>query len=319
MIMTAMAQAQAAVNYMLGKKPTHDQVSKKALYPNLQDYLDGGSGGIEGTRSTVGFVKTSALQGMNGNTPGNLEAIEKYKAALMEGKGFAIRDFEGKPYNDPIMVIYDNETGMAFVGEGNHRLQAAIELNLPYVPVRVVKGNASEMVANEKTGRSPQQIKNGKDPKFVETVGDSAGKPVPEGYIPPEFHPKYVFDEDLLVGEDSYEFPKAPEPDVTPVGEGVGSEGLTGEQIAEDGGLRPEPTPEPNVGEQGQTGEEIASDTGVASIKGDYQLGTPNSGDLKDSMKYEIQMDERNSHLGSNYWRYVWSQKTCNFRKHIQQ
>ena len=294
MIMTAMAQAQAAVNYMLGKKPTYDQVSTKALYPNLQDYLDGGSGGIEGTRSTVGFVKTSALEGMNGNTPGNREMVEKYKAALTEGKGFAIREFEGKPFNDPIMVIYDNETGMAFVGEGNHRLQAAIELNLPYVPVRVVKGNASEMGANEKTGKSPKQIKNGKEPKFIETVGDLAGKPVSEGYIPPEFHPKYVFDEDLLVEEDSYEFPKAPETEATPVGEGVGSEGLTGEQIAEDGGLRPEPIPEPNVGEQGQTGEEIASNTGVASIKGEYQNGTPNSGDLKDSMKYEIQMDERN-------------------------
>ena len=298
MITTAMVQAQEAVNYMLGKKPTYDQVSTKALYPNLQDYLDGGSGGLEGTRSTVGFVKTSALQGMNGNTPGNREMVEKYKASLTEGKGFAIREFEGKPFNDPIMVIYDNETGMAFVGEGNHRLQAAIELNLPYVPVRVVQGRASEMVADEKKGKSPQQIKNGKEPKFIETTGNLAGKPVSEGYIPPEFHPKYVFDEDLLVGEDSYEFPKPPKPDATPVGEGVGSEGLTGEQIAEEGGLRPEPTPEPNVGEQGQTGEEIASDTGVASIKGDYQLGTPNSGDLKDSMKYEIQMDERNLSSG---------------------
>jgi antirestriction protein ArdC len=259
MIMTAMVQAQAAVNYMLGKKPTYDQVSTKALYPNLQDYLDGGSGGIEGTRSTVGFVKTSALQGMNGNTPGNLEMVEKYKASLTEGKGFAIREFEGKPFNDPIMVIYDNETGMAFVGEGNHRLQAAIELNLPYVPVRVVKGRANEMIEDAAKGRFPKQIKNDKEPKFVETVGDLAGKPVSEGYIPPEFHPKYVFDEDLLVGEDSYEFPKKPEPDATPVGEGVGSEGLTGEQIAEEGGLRPEPTPEPNVGEQGKTGEEIGS------------------------------------------------------------
>ena len=41
-------------------------------------------------------------------------------------------------------------------------------------------------------------------------------------------------------------------------GEGVGSEGKTGEQIAEDKPETPEVTPEPNVGEQGQTGEEIA-------------------------------------------------------------
>ena len=46
---------------------------------------------------------------------------------------------------------------------------------------------------------------------------------------------------------------------IEPVGEGVGSEGKTGDQIAEDAGLKPETTPEPNVGEQGQTGEEISA------------------------------------------------------------
>jgi antirestriction protein ArdC/DNA polymerase III epsilon subunit-like protein len=45
---------------------------------------------------------------------------------------------------------------------------------------------------------------------------------------------------------------------IEPVGEGVGSEGKTGDQIAEDAGLKPETTPEPNLGEEGQTGEEIA-------------------------------------------------------------
>ena len=43
------------------------------------------------------------------------------------------------------------------------------------------------------------------------------------------------------------------------LGEGVGSEGKTGEQIAEEEPVTPEVAPEPNVGEQGQTGEEIAS------------------------------------------------------------
>ena len=44
-------------------------------------------------------------------------------------------------------------------------------------------------------------------------------------------------------------------------GEGVGSEGQTGEQIADQTPETPEATPEPNVGEQGQTGEEIAKNT----------------------------------------------------------
>lgn len=41
-------------------------------------------------------------------------------------------------------------------------------------------------------------------------------------------------------------------------GKNLGSEGQTGEQIAEEEPVTPEVAPEPNVGEQGQTGEEIA-------------------------------------------------------------
>lgn len=46
---------------------------------------------------------------------------------------------------------------------------------------------------------------------------------------------------------------------IEPVGEGVGSEGKTGDEIAEDAGLKPETTPEPNVGEEGTTGEELTA------------------------------------------------------------
>jgi antirestriction protein ArdC len=46
---------------------------------------------------------------------------------------------------------------------------------------------------------------------------------------------------------------------IEPVGEGVGSEGKTGDQIAEDAGLKPETAPEANVGEEGTTGEELTA------------------------------------------------------------
>jgi antirestriction protein ArdC len=39
--------------------------------------------------------------------------------------------------------------------------------------------------------------------------------------------------------------------------------------------------------------EKIPSETGVSSIKGDYLKGTPNSGEFRDNMKYEIQMYEK--------------------------
>jgi antirestriction protein ArdC/superfamily I DNA/RNA helicase/DNA polymerase III epsilon subunit-like protein len=261
MIIVAAKQAQDAVNWMLGikKGDTPDQVGSS--FPGLQDYKDGGSGGLVGSRSTVGFVSTDALKDMAGNVAGNEEAIESYRKSLREGKGFAIRDFNGKPFNDPIMVIYDDETGMAFVGEGNHRLQAAIAENIPFVPVRVVRGKASEMVEDAEKGKFPKQIKNNKKPKFVETTGDRAGEPVSEGYVPPEMHPSFVFDKELVSNEVPNFIAQSdpfgpPEP-----GEGVGSEGQTGEEIADQTPETPEATPEPNVGEQGQTGEEIAKNT----------------------------------------------------------
>ena len=259
MLILAAKQAQDAVNWMLGikKGDTPDQVGTS--FPGLQDYKDGGSGGLVGSRSTVGFVSTDALKDMAGNVAGNEEAIESYRKSLREGKGFAIKDFNGKPFNDPIMVIYDDETGMAFVGEGNHRLQAAIAENIPFVPVRVVRGKASEMVEDAEKGKFPKQIKNNKEPKFVETTGDRAGEPVSEGYVPPEMHPSYVFDKEL-VSDEVPNFVSQSDPFGPPEpGEGVGSEGQTGEEIADQAPETPEATPEPNVGEQGQTGEEIAS------------------------------------------------------------
>jgi antirestriction protein ArdC/DNA polymerase III epsilon subunit-like protein len=293
MIIIAAKQAQDAVNRILGVDSTKTDDEIKSAFPGLQDYKDGGSGGLVGSRSTVGFVSTDALKDMTGNVAGNEEAIESYRKSLREGKGFAIKDFNGRPFNDPIMVIYDNETGLAYVGEGNHRLQAAIAENIPYVPVRVVNGRASEMAEDAEKGRFPKQIKNDKEPEFLET-GSLSGQPVSEGYVPPEMHPSYVFDKEFI-SDIVPDFVGQSDPFAPPaVGEGVGSEGLTGDQIAEDGGLKPEPTPEPNVGEQGKTGEEIAAETGVASIKGEYQKGTSNSGALKDGMNYEIQMRERN-------------------------
>jgi antirestriction protein ArdC/superfamily I DNA/RNA helicase/DNA polymerase III epsilon subunit-like protein len=294
MIIVAARQAQQAVNWILGVKPGDEDNKIAPSFPGLQDYKDGGSGGLVGSRSTVGFVSTDALKDMAGNVAGNEEAIESYRKSLREGKGFAIRDFNGKPFNDPIMVIYDDETGMAFVGEGNHRLQAAIAENIPFVPVRVVRGKASEMVEDAEKGKFPKQIKNNKEPKFVETTGDRAGEPVSEGYVPPEMHPSFVFDKEL-VSDDVPNFIAQSDPFGPPEpGEGVGSEGQTGEQIADQAPETPEATPEPNVGEQGQTGEEIANKTPKnkdASVEPTKFTFSGEEYDLWDDITYDRESD----------------------------
>jgi len=189
------------------EKASKQSEEKVQLFPDIQEYKDGGSGGLPGSRTTVGFVKVSALKDMPGNKLSNVEGIEALRKSIREGKGFATRDFEGKPFQDPIMVVYDNETGLAYIGEGNHRLQAAMLENLPYVPVRVVRGYKDEMVTDAKRGQFPQQIKNEKNPEFVETVGDSIGKVRDPGYVPPEMHPSYVFDKKFIVEKDEYTKP----------------------------------------------------------------------------------------------------------------
>lgn len=185
----------------IGRQATYTNpvFNGKKLFPDVAPYLDGGSGGLVDSRSTVGFVKTEALADMPGNKTGD---IELYRKSLREGKGFATREFQGKPFNDPIMVIYNNETGLAFVGEGNHRLKAAIAENIPYVPVRVVRGSAEEMKDKAAQGYAPKQIKNNKTPQFPETVGSMKGTVTNPSYVPPEMHPSYVFDKEFIVDED---------------------------------------------------------------------------------------------------------------------
>jgi antirestriction protein ArdC/DNA polymerase III epsilon subunit-like protein len=259
MIIVAARQAQAAVNHILGIKTGDDANNPAASFPDLIDYIDGGSGGLVGSRSTVGFVSTEVLKDMAGNTAGNEEAIENYRKSLREGKGFTKEYQDGRIYHEPIMVIYDNETGLAYVGEGNHRLQAAIAENIPYVPVRVVRGNKDEMVNPAYPSRTPKQIKNNKDVQFPETTGNTIGEVRDPEYTPPSMHPSYVFDKEFI--SDVVPNFRGPSDPFKPqeAGEGVGSEGKTGEQIAEAEPVTPEVAPEPNVGEQGQTGEEIAS------------------------------------------------------------
>lgn len=190
-------------------KTSKEELARVQVYtnkfPGLQEYKDGGSGGLVGSRSVVGFVKTSALKDMSGNIAGNKEAIEFYRKSLREGKGFS-KEFDGKVYNEPIMVVYNNDTGLAYVGEGNHRLQAALAEGIEYVPVRVVRGSKNEMVANAETGRFPKQIKNDKKPEFPETYGPNAGQVRDPNYVPPEMHPSRVFDKQYVLSEVTKKF-----------------------------------------------------------------------------------------------------------------
>jgi len=158
------------------------------LYPNVRNYTDGGTGGLPGTRSVVGFVDTKYVSKMPGNTV-DTERVNFFRKELSSGKGF----------DEPIMVVYNNDSGLAYVGEGNHRLQAALLENIPYVPIRVVRGTESEMISFTKEGRSPKQIKNNKTLPF--TTGGAQG---PVEYMPPDVHPSFIFDKEYITDKDLF-------------------------------------------------------------------------------------------------------------------
>ena len=169
------------LNRSKGAKP-------KPLYPNVRNYTDGGTGGLPGTKSVVGFVDAGYISKMPGNKV-DAERVDFYRKKLRSGEGF----------DEPVMVVYDNESGLAYIGEGNHRVQAAILENVPYVPVRVVRGSKSEMTSFTKEGRSPKQIKNDKTLPF--TTGSAKG---PVEYMPTDVHPGFVFDKEYIIDKDLY-------------------------------------------------------------------------------------------------------------------
>lgn len=43
----------------------------------------------------------------------------------------------GKKINEPLSMSYDHETGWGVIGEGNHRLEAAIRAGVSHVPVQI--------------------------------------------------------------------------------------------------------------------------------------------------------------------------------------
>jgi hypothetical protein len=164
----------------------------KNQHPNLKEYKDGGMGGLPETRSVVGFVDTAYLAKMPGNLT-DKEGVNFYRTKIQSGEGF----------ENPITVWYDNDTGLAYVGEGNHRLQAAIKEGLSAVPVRVVRGIVREepkvddkgiKFFPETTGRKNMQVKNGKTLPFT-----TQGPKGPMEYMPTDVHPSFIFDKEYIV------------------------------------------------------------------------------------------------------------------------
>jgi hypothetical protein len=150
----------------------------RSLHPNMHDY-PAQIGNVSGEESTVGYVRTDLLAGMHGNGT-DREGIERHKARLLSGEGFT----------DPAMVEFDPGKKIARVGEGNHRVEAARELGVSHVPVRVVRSRFDAEYTAQQGGRA----------RPVEATSPWRGgtREYPEEYWPPTMHPKYLFPKDVL-------------------------------------------------------------------------------------------------------------------------
>lgn len=134
-------------------------------------YQSGGIGHLpaDDSRSVVGMVPTSSLlpyrEHAGEQKPTSRSVIDNIKSDI----------HAGQQIHEPLMLDYDPQRGRAQIGEGNHRLQAAVESGVAHVPVRVTKARlgADQGAPARHAGPFPGAEH---DPK----------------YVPPTFHPSYL-------------------------------------------------------------------------------------------------------------------------------
>lgn len=155
-------------------------LNPEQFHPNVDHYRDGGLGGDE-NHNVVGFVPTKHLlpmreydrAGADGHD-GSRETINRIRGDIRQGRGIT----------NPIEIHYNNKEQWGFIGEGNHRLQAAVEEGVSHVPARVVRSyNGPKYRKDAGVGAHIEH-----DPIPGVSDRDAAG-----GYFPSDAHPKYLF------------------------------------------------------------------------------------------------------------------------------
>jgi hypothetical protein len=147
------------------------------FHPHVQQYISGGIGHLDDdpTRSVVGMVPVERLLPYRehggiqnphalGRDQGVIDAIAR---DLRRGLGL----------REPLVMDYDSRARWGFLGEGNHRLAAARQAGVPYVPVRVYGRSYGGGERKEKGVGAPLEH----DP----AAGGYAGP----GYVAPAIHP----------------------------------------------------------------------------------------------------------------------------------
>lgn len=168
--------------YDLGDRFHMGDVDPRTLHPNMEAVHGSNMGGIDaGSGTAVGYVSTAFLKNMQGN-PVHGPQVRKYERKLLSGEGF----------HSPILLEYHHPTGSAYVGEGNHRMNAAYNLGVSHVPAYFYRTKSPiSSYEGRKVMRGIRKSEEGWP--FKGGMG--------EEWVPTQIHPKWVLHKDLYLPE----------------------------------------------------------------------------------------------------------------------
>lgn len=162
-------------------------LNQKQFNVPVPDYVQtrkaGGKGHLEGDKSesATGMVRTERLiplmehQRLGRDAqPHSSERVNEIRGDIRSGKGI----------NNPIMVAYDHANKWGVVGEGHHRLEAAMREGVSHVPVTVFRqpglGDRKENFAGNHLAMTTNFTDKG---SYDERMGKE--------YVPTNIHPAH--------------------------------------------------------------------------------------------------------------------------------
>jgi hypothetical protein len=125
------------------------------------------------------WVKPHALLSHQGNELRNMDTIHEITNDLKQGKGL----------REPLWLEWSPDSYRAKLGEGNHRLHAAIAAGTSHVPV---VGYKTYSIGNKFPMLPPKDSLN----DYVKSIGGPGA--VENGYFPQYFNPKHILPSSAL-------------------------------------------------------------------------------------------------------------------------
>ncbi len=165
-------------------KPLNEEEEIKRLNPNMKEDF--------GNITNAALVKTDFVKKFIEFNRAGFEATPDYSAKTIANITEDLKS--GRGFTDPLVLAYsvdDNGKLLLKLTEGNHRIQAALNANLDYVPVKIVKAYKTE--------------KNLKPAGLISKI-----KPDRTGYIPGNPNAREILESNAL--KDLRVFPKGPTP-----------------------------------------------------------------------------------------------------------